>query len=179
MSSDTIPPAPSDLQGATDLVEEGPDPQHVLRRPFIKGIAILLPLVVTLLVISFVLGFIYRQLTPLVGAVVQTGLLDSQILVAVITVVIFLLAVLIIHVSRERVVEVDLTVEQGICSIVTSGVAIGRDDTLPGKESGVRDFVRAEEGERIHRVDGNSLSLSRAEPATEEAKRPSDPDADE
>jgi uncharacterized membrane protein len=34
----------------------------------------------------------------------------------------------VIHVSRDRVVDVDLTVEEGIRSIVTSGVAIGDDD---------------------------------------------------
>ncbi|MFB6117804.1 DUF502 domain-containing protein [Halosegnis sp.] len=34
----------------------------------------------------------------------------------------------VIHVSRDRIVDVDLTVEQGIRSIVTSGVAIGGDD---------------------------------------------------
>jgi hypothetical protein len=33
----------------------------------------------------------------------------------------------VIHVSREKVVDVDMTVEQGIRSIVTSGVAIGDD----------------------------------------------------
>ncbi|WP_435193880.1 DUF502 domain-containing protein [Natronomonas sp. EA1] len=33
----------------------------------------------------------------------------------------------VIHISKERVVDVDLTVEQGIRSIVTSGVAIGED----------------------------------------------------
>lgn len=36
----------------------------------------------------------------------------------------------VIHVSQDRVVDVDLTVEQGIRSIVTSGVAIG-DDVEP------------------------------------------------
>jgi hypothetical protein len=34
----------------------------------------------------------------------------------------------VIHVSRDRVVDVDLTVEEGIRSIVTSGVAIGDED---------------------------------------------------
>ncbi|MFC7175813.1 DUF502 domain-containing protein [Halosegnis marinus] len=35
----------------------------------------------------------------------------------------------VIHVSTDRVVDVDLTVEQGIRSIVTSGVAIGGEET--------------------------------------------------
>jgi uncharacterized membrane protein len=34
----------------------------------------------------------------------------------------------VIHVSRDRVVDVDLTVEEGIRSIVTSGVAVSSDD---------------------------------------------------
>lgn len=34
----------------------------------------------------------------------------------------------VIHVSKHRVVDVDMTVEQGIRSIVTSGVAIGEED---------------------------------------------------
>jgi len=34
----------------------------------------------------------------------------------------------VIHVSADRVVDVDMTVEEGIRSIVTSGVAIGEDD---------------------------------------------------
>ena len=226
-----MPSASAELEAAEELVAERPDPKAVLRRSFVKGLAILLPLVITLLVVSFVLGFIFQQLGPIVDAVVEVGIVESEILVAVATVLVFLAVVLaigflaeytpgdhhlsddldhfmasipgigsvytsfnemtelildsdtdsfqdvklveypgqdsyvvafktaetpdviaeetghddmitlfmpmapnpvmggfVIHVSRERVVDVDLTVEEGIRSIVTSGVAIGHEE---------------------------------------------------
>ncbi|WP_336135760.1 DUF502 domain-containing protein [Natronomonas amylolytica] len=228
-----MPSAPADIEAAEEVISERPDPKDVLTRSFIKGLAILLPLVITLLVISFVLGFIADALSPLVAALQQTAFFgansDSAILVLTLTVFVALVLAIgaiaeygsgsgrmssqfdafmgsvpgigsvytsfnemsellldsdtdsfqdvklveypgkdsyvvafktaetpdvvaedtgnddmitlfmpmapnpvmggfVIHVSRERVVDVDLTVEQGIRSIVTSGVAFGEDD---------------------------------------------------
>ncbi|QLD84378.1 DUF502 domain-containing protein [Natronomonas halophila] len=225
-----MPSSPSDIEAAEKVMSERPDPKEVLRRSFISGLAILLPLVVTLLVISFVISFIANALSPFVGAVQQTPLFgtDSDSLILSLTIVIFLMLVIaiglvaeygsesgrmssqfdafmesvpgigsvytsfnemsdllldsdtdsfqdvklveypgedsyvvafktaetpqvvaedtgnedmitlfmpmapnpvmggfVIHVSQERVVDVDLTVEQGIRSIVTSGVVFG------------------------------------------------------
>ena len=240
-----MPSASTDLEAAEELVAERPDPKAVLRRSFVKGLAVLLPLVITLLVVSFVLGFIFQQLGPIVDAIVGVGLVESEVLVAVATVVVFLAIVLVIgflaeyapgdhhlsddldhfmaslpgigsvytsfnemtellldsdtdsfqdvklveypgkdsyvvafktaetpeviaeetglddmitlfmpmapnpvmggfviHVSRERVVDVDLTVEEGIRSIVTSGVAIGHDEeTVAGGAEGAHPIL--------------------------------------
>ena len=235
-----MPSAPADLEAAEELIADRPDLKEVLWRSLVKGVAVLLPLVVTLFVVSFVLGFVFDQLAPLVGAVVGTGVTDSKALVTAITLALFLGIILVIgftaeftpgnhrlndqfdefmssipgigsvytsfnemtellldsdtdsfqdvklveypgedsyvvafktaetpeviardtgnddmitlfmpmapnpvmggfviHVSRERVVDVDLTVEEGIRSIVTSGVAIGSDEgtmTAVGEE---------------------------------------------
>lgn len=230
-----MPSAPADLEAADELISQRPDPKDVLRKSFIKGLAILLPLLVTLFVLSFVLGFVFQQLTPVADAIVQVTPLQSEVAVVVSTVVLFLLFVVgvgsvaeygtdndrlsvqfnefmasipglgsvytsfnemsellldsdtdsfqdvklveypgkdsyvvafktaetpevvaedtgndemitlfmpmapnpvmggfVIHVSTERVVDVNLTVEQGIRSIVTSGVAFGENDDAPG-----------------------------------------------
>jgi uncharacterized membrane protein len=96
-----MPSAPADLDGAEELVPDRPDPEDVLRRSLVRGVAILLPLVITLFVISFVLGFIYQQLTPLVDAVVGTGVVDSGLLFAVSTVLVFFALVLAIGFLAE------------------------------------------------------------------------------
>jgi len=229
-----MPSAPSDIEAAEDLVSDRPRPTEIARRSFIKGLAILLPLVITLLVFSLVFGFIAGALDPLVVALQATPLFDagSDFPALVVTVAGFVLVVLaigfaaeygggdgrlereynefmtsipgvgavyngfnemsellfdpdtdsfqdvklveypgadsyvvafktaetadsiaeatgnddmvtlfmpmapnpvmggfVIHVSRDRVVDVDLTVEEGIRSIVTSGVAVGEQST--------------------------------------------------
>jgi uncharacterized membrane protein len=228
-----MPSAPADIEAAEKVMGDRPDPKDVLMRSFIKGLAILLPLVITLLVISLALGFIADALSPLVAALQQTAFFgaSSDSLILILTLVVFVVLVVtigsiaeygsgsgrmssqfdafmgsipgvgsvytsfnemselildsdtdsfqdvklveypgkdsyvvafktaetpdvvaedtgnddmitlfmpmapnpvmggfVIHVSRERVVDVDLTVEQGIRSIVTSGVAFGEDD---------------------------------------------------
>jgi uncharacterized membrane protein len=258
-----MPTAPAELEAADEPVSDRPDPKAVLRRSFVKGLAILLPLVITLLVVSFVLGFLFQQLGPIVDAVVGTGLVESEIVVATTTVLVFLLVVLaigfvaeyvpgdhhlsddldhfmasipgvgsvytsfnemtellldsdtdsfqdvklveypgtdsyvvafktaetpdviadetdnedmitlfmpmapnpvmggfVIHASRERVVDVDLTVEEGIRSIVTSGVAIGHDEeTMTDvSEERIPGFGDLEDSESVARVDGTPAS---------------------
>lgn len=205
--------------------------RETVERSFIEGLAVLLPLLVTLLVVSFVLGFLAQQLSPIVATVTTATGFRSELLVAGLTVGVFVVTVFavgfvhtfvtsddrisrqfhrfmesipaigsvytsfnqmssllldsdtdsfqdvklveyptegsyavafktadtpevitddtgtpemvtlfmpmapnpvmggfVIHVDRERVVDVDLTVEEGIRSIVTSGVAIGDQD---------------------------------------------------
>lgn len=46
----------------------------------------------------------------------------------------------VISVSRERVVEVDITVQQGIQAIVTSGVGLGRKSKIPEDGEKLSDF---------------------------------------
>ena len=272
-----MPSAPADIEAAEELVADRPDPKDVVRRSFIKGIAILLPLVVTLFVVSFVLGFVFDQLGPLVGAVVGTGVTESEGLVTAVTLLLFVGVVLaigfaaeftpgnhhlndqfdefmasipgigsvytsfnemtellldsdtdsfqdvklveypgedsyvvafktaetpdviaqdtgnddmitlfmpmapnpvmggfVIHVSRERVVDVDLTVEEGIRSIVTSGVAIADEDATPAgmSEAQVRDLGDLEDHATVARVDeayeanpgGEPTDRTRADP---------------
>jgi len=278
-----MPSAPADLDAAGELVEDRPDPKAVFRRSLVRGIAILLPLVVTLFVVSFVLGFISQQLEPLVTAVVGTGVVDSEALVTVSAVVVFFGLVLLIgfvseyvpgdhhlsddldhfmasipgigsvytsfnemsellldsdtdsfqdvklveypgqdsytvafktaetpavvadatenedmvtlfmpmapnpvmggfvvHVSRERVVDVDLTVEEGVRSIVTSGVAIGTDETkVPDADADVdpmHELGDLDDGESITRVDGPVASPS--DVSEDEAHPPSERDED-
>jgi len=50
----------------------------------------------------------------------------------------------VIHVSEERVHDVDLTVEEGVRSIVTSGVATGESDT-PDQDGELVDLARLRE----------------------------------
>ena len=280
-----MPSAPADLEAAEELVADRPDPKEVLWRSLVKGVAILLPLVVTLFVVSFVLGFVFEQLAPLVGAVVGTGVTDSEALVTVITLVLFLAVVLaigfaaeftpgdhhlndqfdefmasipgigsvytsfnemtellldsdtdsfqdvklveypgedsyvvafktaetpaviadstdnedmitlfmpmapnpvmggfVIHVSRERVVDVDLTVEEGIRSIVTSGVAIGHDEeTMTDvSEERLRNLGDLDDHATVAGVDGAPAPDPGGEPTGEEdpeAGTASEPDA--
>jgi uncharacterized membrane protein len=274
-----MPSAPAELEAAEELVADRPDPKAVLRRSFIKGLAILLPLFITLMVVSFLLGFIFQQIGPIVDAVVGVGLVDSEIVVAFATVVVFLLVVLaigfvaeyapgdhhlsddldhfmaslpgvgsvyssfnemtellldsdtdsfqdvklveypgtnsyvvafktaetpdviadetdnedmitlfmpmapnpvmggfVIHASRERVVDVDLTVEEGIRSIVTSGVAIGHDEeTMTDVSEGrVHGFGDLDDSESVVRVDGTPVST----PGDEDGGRRTDDETD-
>lgn len=279
-----MPSAPADLEAAEELVADRPDPKEVLWRSLVKGVAILLPLVVTLFVVSFVLGFVFDQLAPLVGAVVGTGVTDSEVLVTAITVVLFLTVVLaigfaaeftpgdhhlndqfdefmasipgigsvytsfnemtellldsdtdsfqdvklveypgedsyvvafktaetpaviadstdnedmitlfmpmapnpvmggfVIHVSRERVVDVDLTVEEGIRSIVTSGVAIGHDEeTMTDvSEERLRNLGNLDDHATVAGVDGAPDPNPGGEPTDEQDPDPgreSEPD---
>ncbi len=67
-----MPSAPADLEAAEELVAERPGPKEILRRSFISGLAVLLPLVVTLFVISFVVGFLANTLDPLVAVLQET-----------------------------------------------------------------------------------------------------------
>ena len=208
-------------------------PKELLRRSFVSGIAIALPVLVTLAIVSFALNFISGQLDPVVDVVqnltpnqqLQSTLIEVTALVVLLVLVLFLgflaefgpgdgqvgegfdsvmsaipgvgsvytsfnemsellldsdtesfqevklveyprdgsytvafktaatpdvigdatgheemvtlfmpmapnpvMGGFVIHVSADRVVDVDMTVEQGIRSIVTSGVAIGEDD---------------------------------------------------
>lgn len=267
-----MPSAPADLEAAEELVADRPDPKEVVWRSLVKGVAILLPLVVTLFVVSFVLGFVFEQIAPLVGAVVGTGVTDSEALVTTITLALFLGIVLaigftaeftpgdhhlndqfdefmasipgigsvytsfnemtellldsdtdsfqdvklveypgedsyvvafktaetpeviardtgnddmitlfmpmapnpvmggfVIHVSRERVVDVDLTVEEGIRSIVTSGVAIGHDEeTMTDvSEERLRNLGNLDDHATVAGVDGTPAPNPGGDPTDE------------
>lgn len=225
-----MPSDPSEIEAAERLLSERPNPVEMARTSFISGLAILLPLVITLLVLSLVFGFIANALDPLVIALQSTPLFEqgSDLPVLLVTITTFCVVVLaigfaaeygagdgrfkrqydefmssipgvgsiytgfnemsellfdsdtdsfqevklveypgagsyvvafktaetahaiadatgnegmvtlfmpmapnpvmggfVIHVSRDRVVDVDLTVQEGIRSVVTSGVAIG------------------------------------------------------
>ncbi|MFQ3319540.1 MAG: putative membrane protein [Natronomonas sp.] len=255
-----MPSAPADIEAAEELMSERPNPSSVLRKAFIKGLAILLPVVITLLIISFVMGFIADALSPLTTVLTGTSLFSSQFVVTILTFIVFFVLVLatgftaeygtksgrlseqfdefmlsipgiasvynsfnemsdllldsdtdsfqdvklveypgkdsyvvafktaetpdviadetgnedmitlfmpmapnpvmggfVIHVSRERVVDVDLTVEQGIRSIVTSGVAIGENPSAVSglSEAQMRELSNASTADRI---DGNDES---------------------
>jgi uncharacterized membrane protein len=224
---------PSDEETAQGSPRRRRYPRELLRRSFVSGVGIALPLLVTLAILAFVLNFVSGQLEPVVQAVQQ--LTPNQnlqaVLIEVTTLAVLLVLVLVvgflaefgpgngrvgegfdavmesipgvgsvytsfnemsellldsdtesfqevklveyprdgsytvafktadtpdviadatgheemvtlfmpmapnpvmggfvIHVSADRVQDVDMTVEQGIRSIVTSGVAIGEDD---------------------------------------------------
>jgi uncharacterized membrane protein len=74
----------------------------------------------------------------------------------------------VIHVSRDRVTDVDMTVEQGIRSIVTSGVAIG--------EEGPR--VRGLSATELGELAGTDAVAGRAAPGTGPAATPDERAAD-
>ena len=261
-----MPSAPADIEAAEELISERPDPKDVLRKSFIKGMAILLPLLVTLFVLSVALGFIFQQLNPVATAIVQVTPFQSEVVVAASTFLLFLLLVVgvgsvaeygtendrlsaqfnefmasipglgsvytsfnemsellldsdtdsfqdvklveypgkdsyvvafktaetpdvvaedtgndemitlfmpmapnpvmggfVIHVSTDRVVDVNLTVEQGIRSIVTSGVAFGENTDAPSglSEKQLRRLNAADTDESSPLVDdgedGNGL----------------------
>lgn len=70
----------------------------------------------------------------------------------------------VIHVSRDRVIDVDLTVEQGIRSIVTSGVAMGEEDpALRGlTRTEMRELGESERvGQQIAPTDGTGPNPDR------------------
>lgn len=90
-----MPSAPSDFDEVDDRFAERLDPTTVVRESLITGLAILLPVVVTLLVISFVLGFIADALDPLTSILTDTALFDSSVVVNLLTVVVFLALVLV------------------------------------------------------------------------------------
>lgn len=251
---------PTDGDVPEELVADRPDPKEVLRRSFIKGAAIVFPLVITLFVVSFVLGFVWAQINPIVAAVVSATFLEGELFVTLTTLVVFLALVFVIgayaeygsnrgfsnqfdefmasipgvgsvytsfnemsellldsdtdsfqdvklveypgrdsyvvafktaetpdvvardtgnddmvtlfmpmapnpvmggfviYVSRERVVDVDLTVEQGIRSIVTSGVAIGEDE----------DFVAGLDEEQMRLLGRGDAGNQRDEPPSKD-----------
>jgi len=281
-----MPSAPGDIEAAEELIPERSDPKDVLRKSFIKGLAILLPLLVTLFVLSFVLGFVFQQLNPVATAVVQVTPFQSEIVVAASTVILFLLLVVgvgsvaeygtendrlsdqfnefmasipglgsvytsfnemsellldsdtdsfqdvklveypgkdsyvvafktaetpevvaedtgneemitlfmpmapnpvmggfVIHVSTDRVVDVDLTVEQGIRSIVTSGVAFGEGDDGPSglNEQQLRQLNVADTDGDSPLVDDSKSGeeLSETEEMTDTESRDSDIDPED
>ncbi|WP_255195566.1 DUF502 domain-containing protein [Halorarius litoreus] len=72
----------------------------------------------------------------------------------------------VIHVSKDRVFDVDMTVEQGIRSIVTSGVAIGEDDAeLRGlSASEMRELGQIERVDQQVSPDDESPDVRRGDP---------------
>jgi uncharacterized membrane protein len=72
-----------------------------LKRAFVRGLAILLPLVVTVLVLSFVLGFIADTIDPVVVALVGIPFFQSRILVTLLTLAVFAAVVVSIGVGAE------------------------------------------------------------------------------
>ena len=258
-----MPSGPSEEEDVDGTTPRGQYPKELLRRSFVSGVGIALPLLVTLAILSFALNFISGQLDPIVNVV--NDLTPNQnlqdLLIEVTTLVVLLLLVLVvgflaefgpgngqvgegfdnvmesipgvgsvytsfnemsellldsdtesfqevklveyprdgsytvafktattpevigdatgheemvtlfmpmapnpvmggfvIHVSADRVVDVDMTVEQGIRSIVTSGVAIGEDDP---KMRGLTESQMRELGQ-VQRID-NQVGTAEAE----------------
>jgi hypothetical protein len=81
----------------------------------------------------------------------------------------------VIHVERDRVIDIDLTVEEGVRSIVTSGVAIGSGDSgagpLDGELERIADAEYAE-GSEIRRT-GTESVVSESRFADERTESPS------
>lgn len=95
-------PISGDIESPEDLIER--DPKTVLRTSLIRGIAILVPLAVTLAVFGFVLDFVSGMLNPVVDLVrgipgIQT--LAGGYLVKVITVGVLLVVVLVVGFVAE------------------------------------------------------------------------------
>jgi uncharacterized membrane protein len=74
----------------------------------------------------------------------------------------------VIHVSRDRVVDIDLTVEQGIRSIVTSGVAIGGEDVPEHRGLTEAEMKRLAGDEQPVR---RTTTAGRGDDSTEERRR--------
>jgi uncharacterized membrane protein len=75
---------------------------EAFRDAFVRGLAILLPLVVTLLVISIVLGFIANAISPLVTAIVGFPGFESRTLVTILTLAVFAAIVVVIGLAAEH-----------------------------------------------------------------------------
>jgi uncharacterized membrane protein len=91
-----MPSAPADADTITRPVSERTSVRETVQRSFLEGLAILLPLLVTVLVFSFVVGFFYRQLIPFVQAVTDLTAFRSELLVATLTTTSFVLAVFVV-----------------------------------------------------------------------------------
>jgi uncharacterized membrane protein len=72
-----------------------------LKSAFVRGLAILLPLVVTVLILSFVLGFIAQTINPIVVALVGIPFFHSRILVTLLTIAVFAAIVVAIGIGAE------------------------------------------------------------------------------
>lgn len=263
--------------GFSDHEGSRPPPGTIetLRDAFIRGLAILLPLVVTLLIVSIALGFIAGAISPLVTAIVEIPGIESRTVVTVVTLALFFaLAVgvglgaeyssesgrigaqfdafmasipgigslyngfnevsellldsdtdsfqevklveyptegsyvvafktaetperitsaaggaqmvtlfvpmapnpvmggFVIHVERDRVADLDLTVEEGIRSVVTSGVAVGDGPMGSGSEAGLNQS-------RIGRADAMTAGVDPEGPDELDSEPKLDDDATE
>lgn len=81
---------PGQIRTAQEVASTTEDVSDKVRQSFLEGLAVLLPLLVTLLIISFALGFIFEHLNPLVVAITAETDFKSEPIVAVLTVAIFL-----------------------------------------------------------------------------------------
>ena len=84
-----------------DSTPTSPAVTDFLKDAFIRGLAILLPLVVTLLILSLVLGFIADLVSPLVVALVGSTLFESRLLVTTLTLAVFAAVVVAIGIWTE------------------------------------------------------------------------------
>jgi uncharacterized membrane protein len=73
-----------------------------LKAAFVRGLAILLPLVVTLLVLSFVFGFIANSTSPLVTALIQIPGVENRTVVTLVTLIVFVVLVIGIGLGAEH-----------------------------------------------------------------------------
>jgi len=80
---------PGRIETAQDVAATREGFSEEVRRSFLEGLAVLLPLLVTLLIISFTLGFIFEHLSPVIDRVTAETNFESEPIVAVLTVAIF------------------------------------------------------------------------------------------
>jgi uncharacterized membrane protein len=73
-----------------------------LKAAFVRGLVILLPLVVTLLVLSFVFGFIANVTSPLVTALIQIPGVENRTVVTAVTLVVLVALVIGIGLGAEH-----------------------------------------------------------------------------
>lgn len=124
--------SPFDVPTGPDVSKiERDDPRTILRRSLVSGVAIALPLLVTLVVVGFVLNFVQRTLNPAVGLVVwMTGTENpNPLVVEAVTILLFVLVIFVVgfvsvyHHGGERINRrLDELMESipGIGSVYTS-----------------------------------------------------------
>jgi len=84
-----------------EIVGRRRSPREVLRQSLVTGAAIILPVAVTLLVLSFVVNFLSNALQPISSTAVSSSLFQDEILVQAITLLLLLVAMLVVGFVAE------------------------------------------------------------------------------